>query len=168
LSIPEIIIIVLGMSFLMFLTIGQAKLLYRRHFKSYRIDIINYLEEKKLTLLDILYVRKEDWEVSPFTKPSKTKFSFLVITINGTLVKWNDKKYRIIETNEGKSIWLEIDTTYFKTTKLTFKNQKKSKNGLKNATIKNAIIKNVAENCPACGYGLSKFDKECPDCGLRF
>lgn len=162
-SIPEIIIIVLVISFILLLTIGQAKLLYRRHFKSYKTDIINYLEEKKLTLLDVLYVRKEDWKVSPFTKPSETKFSFFVITINGTVVKWNDKKYRIIETNEGKSIWLEIDTTYFKKTKLSFKNQKKSKNGLKNARIKN-----VTDNCPACGYGLSKFDIECPECGLNF
>ncbi|GAA3793042.1 hypothetical protein GCM10022271_26590 [Corallibacter vietnamensis] len=147
----------------MFLTIGQAKLLYRRHFKSYKPDILNYLEEKKLTLLDILYVRKEDWKESPFAKPSETKFSFLAITINGTVVKWNDKKYRIIETKENKSIWLEIDTTYFKKTKLTFKNQKKSRNKLKNI-----IINQVTDKCPACGYRISKSDNKCPDCGLNF
>ncbi len=64
---------------------------------------------------------KNDWKNSPFKKPERCGIGFGYIQINGAIVTWNDQKYKIIQTNKGKIIWLEIDTTYFKKPVLTFK-----------------------------------------------
>ncbi|OYX22579.1 MAG: hypothetical protein B7Z06_11460 [Flavobacteriales bacterium 32-35-8] len=168
-SIAEILLITVIFSFILFLTYEQVKLLYRRHLKSYTSEIENYLESQELTLLEILhYPRKEDWGTSPFPKPPKFRFSFLVIEINGTLANWNDQKYIIIRTNEGKSIWLEVDTTYFKKPKLTFKAGKEDKKIKSHTEFQDITINHVTENCPACTFKLDKSDNECPDCGLIF
>lgn len=153
---------------MLFLISEQVKLLYRRYLKSYTSEIENYLENQKLTLFEILYPRKEDWKISPFKKPSTFRFSFLVIEINGTMANWNEQKYRIIKTNEGESIWLEVDTTYFKKPKLTFKVLKEDKNPKSENGFQNITINHVKENCPACGFKLYESDTECPDCGLNF
>lgn len=162
----EILLIVIAVSFALFITVGQMKLLYRRHLKSYNFEIVDYLRNHKLTLQEVYSPRKEDWQNAPFKKPQRIKISLFVTTINGMLVIWNDQKYKVIQTNDGKTIWLEIDTTYFKKTKLTFRIVGKLKKSKNKSHHRN--VRRVTTSCPACGFHLIETDFECPDCGLNF
>lgn len=144
------------------------KVLYQRYLKSYEPEIANHLISYGLSFQAAYPPNSDDWENSPFRKPAKFQFSLLVTHVNGIMVSWNDKKYKIIETTEGKTIWLEIDTTYFKKPVLTFKDgiERKPGNIKDNPQYQN--VKNVSETCPACGFRLTENDFECPDCGLNF
>lgn len=167
LTVIEIIVIILAISFALFVMIGHLKTIYRRHLKTYRPDIKEFLENQNLTFQAEYYPNKIDWNNSPFEKPKRFRFRLLIITINGLPISWNDQRYKVIQTVEGKTIWLEIDTTYFKSPELTFKfsrtNQKKNKRSTRNDNV----VK-VQGKCPACGFKLAENDSECPDCGLNF
>lgn len=163
----EIILLVFAISFAIFITVGQTKLLYRRHLKSYRMEIETYLKSHGFTLEDSHSPNKNDWNNSPFVKPPVFRLSLVVISINGSPVTWTDKKYKIIETLEGKRLWLEIETTYFRKPILTFKFGKKEKPSRTQKLHSQNII-SVTEKCPACGQHLSENELECPDCGLNF
>ena len=126
-TIFEIIFIVLAISFAIFVTVGQMKVLYRRHLKSYQTEIENFLKGQGLSMQTVNSPTKNDWKNSPFKKPDRFGISLGYIQINGVIVTWNDQKYKIIQSNEGKTIWLEIDTTYFRKPVLTFKVGKNEK-----------------------------------------
>jgi hypothetical protein len=127
LTLLEIILIIMAISFAVFVTVGQIKVLYRRHLKSYKLEIENHLKNQGLTLQTVCSPTINDWKNSPFEKPQRVGISFFVIQINGVIVTWNDQKYKVIQTNEEKIVWLEIDTTYFKRPNLTFKIVRKMK-----------------------------------------
>ena len=167
-TIFEIIFILLAISFAIFVTVGQMKVLYRRHLKSYKTEIENFLKGQGLSIQTFNSPTKNDWKNSPFRKPDRFRISLGYMQINGVIVTWNDQKYKIIQTNEGKTIWLEIDTTYFKKPTLTFRAGKKRKSKKIKHSQQNENIKNVTETCPACGFRLTENDFECPDCGLNF
>ena len=167
-TIFEIIFILLAFLFAIFVTVGQMKVLYRRHIKSYQTEIENFLKGQGLSLLTVNSPNKNDWKNSPFKEPSRFGIRLGYVQINGVIVTWNDQRYRIIQTNEGKTIWLEIDTTYFKKPILTFRAGKKRKSTEMKNIQQNENIKNVTETCPACGFRLNENDFECPDCGLNF
>lgn len=158
----------MAISFAIFVTVGQMKVLYRRHLKSYQTEIENYLNGQGLSIQSVNFPEKNDWKNSPFKKPDRFSIGLGFIQINGVTVKWNDQKYKIIQTNEGKTIWLEIDTTYFKKPVLKFKTGKNEKSKKIKERSQNENIKNVTETCPACGFRLTEYDFECPDCGLNF
>ncbi len=163
----EFILLVFAISFAILITVGQTKLLYRRYLKSYKLEIETYLKSHGFTFEDAHSPDKNDWNNSPFVKPPFFRLSLFVVTINGTPVTWTDKKYKIIETYEGKRIWLEIETTYFRKPVLAFQFGKKGKAN-KSQKLHNRNIIAVTEKCPACGQLLSENDLECPDCGLNF
>ncbi|HPE56453.1 MAG TPA: hypothetical protein PK904_08650 [Bacteroidales bacterium] len=167
-TILEIIFILLGFSFAIFVTVGQVKILYRRHIKSYQTEIENFLKRQGLSLLTVNSPNKNDWKNSPFIKPGRFGIKLGYVQINGVVVIWNDQRYKLIQTNEGITIWLEIDTTYFKKPILTFRAGKKRKPTEMKNRQQNENIKNVTETCPACGFRLHENDFECPDCGLNF
>ena len=158
----KIILIVIVISFFIFINVGQIKLVYRRYFKTYDQEINNYLKTKNLKLISKEFPKNEDWKNSPFEKPKKFKISLLIIKINGVIVNWTYKSYYILNTNKNKSIWVEIATSYFQKPILKFKNGKKSRTKYN----KNLVL--VDEVCPACGYKLKESDHKCPDCGLNF
>lgn len=164
----ENLIIFPAISFAIFLTIVHLKTLYRRHLKTYNFEIENYLSINGLTLQNIYSPKEKDWKNSPFKKPEIFGFNFFVIKFNGAIVIWNALKYKVVQTNEGKKIWVEIKTTYFKKPILIFKIGEKSKTIKSKNHILNNNIRKVSEICPACGFHISEIDKECPDCGINF
>ncbi len=163
----EILLFIFGISFVIFITAVQTKIFYRRYLKSYKQEIYDFFTTHGLTVQDIYTPDKNDWTNSPFNKPPSFKLSLVIISINGSLVTWTDQKYKIIQTDKGQRIWLEIETTYFKKPKLTFKfgEKEKSSNSRK---LQNRSVHVVTDNCPACGTRINDRDMECPECGLNF
>ena len=126
-TIFEFIVLIFAFSFAILIMVGQTRLVYRRYLKSYKQEIESYLKKLGFTLEVTYSPNKNDWFNSPFVKPPTFKTSFLVVSINNMPITWSDKKYKIVQTSEGKKIWLEIETTYFKKPIFTFKFSKKEK-----------------------------------------
>lgn len=163
----ELTLAFVAIVFIIALTVGQLRLIYRRYLKSYKEEIGSYLNSRGLTL-DVAYTPTDyDWKNSPFEKPPLFRISFAIVTINGTLVTWTDTKYLVINTTQNRNIWLEIETTYFCKPKLTFKSRGKER-VRKWEKLQSANVIVVNDNCPACGQHLSANDMECPDCGLNY
>lgn len=162
-SVYDFLMIIFGLTIFVLLFIANFKLVYRRFLKSYKPEIEKYLKEHNLNLGTTYAPDNNDWEASPFKKPPSFSFGFY----NIVGLSWNDQKYRIIETNKGKRIWLEIDTTFFHKPKLTFRFGMKEKLD-KDTGFRNRNIVVVTNNCPACGCSQKEYDFECPDCGLNF
>lgn len=162
-SISDSIMIIFGILIFALLITAHFKLVYRRFLKSYSFEIDKYLKEQGQNYETIYSPTKDDWICSPFKKPASFSFSFFSIG----LLSWNDQKYKIIETDKGKTIWLEIATSYFQKPELTFKFGMKEKSTRKDCLqSKNIVV--VTDNCPACGYPLKGDIYECPDCRLNF
>jgi len=164
----EYLLITFAVAFAIFITVGQSILFYRRYLKSYKQEIEEYLKAQGLTLQSCDSPNEDNWKKSPFTKPSRSNFSLLLIHINGVPIVWKDQKYKVIISNEGKVIWLEIDTIYFKKPKLAFKYGAKRKSKQVEAKQQTENIRKVSDLCPACGFKLIESEYECPDCGLNF
>ncbi|PWG06914.1 hypothetical protein [Polaribacter aquimarinus] len=108
---------------IIYATYNQIKVIYYRNFKSFEIEIENFLESHNYQLIEKRNPNKEDWKKSPFEKPPNFKVTLSVIKINGLPVTWTDLKYKVIigkKENRTKQIWLEIKTTYFQKPKLNF------------------------------------------------
>ncbi len=118
----KIILTFIAVSLGLFLMIEQIKLITRRYFFGYNKEIDEYLKQNKLTFYDSRFPNNLDWKRSPFTKPNTSAISLSSnIKMMGIQVTWNKKEYKLIETQEGISLWLEISTTYFKKPKLVFR-----------------------------------------------
>lgn len=160
----DIVLTIIGSIFFLaviIFIIENIKLVYRRYLKSYAHEIEDYLKKHNLTLYIAYSPTKYDWQNSPFPEPKKFWISFS--RTRG--VRWYDTHYQVIHTNEGKVIWLEIETILFKKPTLAFKTTGKR---ISRRKRNSKGIKIVTNTCPACGFHLSENDMECPDCGLNF
>ena len=156
--------------FIAFFTYQQLRLINNRYIRSYKAEIDDYLKDKGLKFLDSSIPTIKDWSKSPFSKPSNFEVKFILLKLNGTFITWTKKNYLLIKAKKNETVnefWLEIVTTYFKNSKMTFKAANKSLNKKPKKTEKVEFV-NVGENCPACNFKISIKDAQCPDCGLNF
>lgn len=152
--------IIVGLAFIAF----AWKVILLGHFritKSYSVEIEEYLKKQNLRFKLLRKVEKTDWKNSPFKKPQNFKASIGTIKIGGIIIPMADVKYKIIETNENETIWLEIETLFLFSPKLSFKISPPEK-----AIKPREFGKQETFKCPACAYELMETDKKCPDCGL--
>ncbi|CAM3531696.1 hypothetical protein FLGE108171_01755 [Flavobacterium gelidilacus] len=144
----------------------QIQFIYQRYFKSYKNEIIAFLQNKDLELLEIAYPTENDWKNSPFEK-NKGLFKFYQIEI-GNFPFVVSKDFLIVIAFKGtskKKFWLEIRASPFQKPKFLFK-----ENGFVDTlkiSFKNNYIE-VLDKCPACGFKLKTSDLFCPDCELKF
>jgi len=119
-------------------------------------------------LQEVYYPNSRDWEGSPFQKPKLIKYSFLIIRFFGFYTSWSKDEYRVIVATDSKErpriIWLRVNTTFFSSPNLTFKEGKTKKQ----KTIKPENVITNFDHCPACNYALDRSNNVCPDCGLHF
>ena len=103
--------------------IVQVRMIYLRYFKSFHTDSIEYLSLRNLEFIASRKPNIKDWENSPFKRVKDFEISFVNITIAGVPVNFTTKKYRLItyrQKEKEKQLWLEIQTSFFKKTKLNF------------------------------------------------
>ena len=166
----ELIGYIFGGFCILFLIYQQARLIYNRYLRAYKIEIKSYLDNKGFEYKETLYPNEKEWSKAPFSKPPRFKVGFVLIKINGTFVTWTSKDYLIVQGQKKDKIqefWLEISTTYFRRPTLTFREGRSIRNK-ESETNKDIKFIKVGEKCPACGFKLSTIDKLCPDCGLNF
>ena len=123
-AMEDVILIIVIASLIVFVKFQQGRMFYLRSWKSFKTDISDYLESKNLEFVDSKHPDNIDWKKSPFQKPKGIQVKLAVIKINGVPVKWTDKQYKVVRyKNKGKekTMWVEIETTYFKKTKFNFK-----------------------------------------------
>ena len=161
-----LIFILIIFSFVFYILYNQLRLFYNRNLRTYKNEIRTFLESKNYVLVDTISPNDKDWQRSPFSKPVKFEFSFLLTHP----LNWNNTEYFKIIGNKGEKnqeFWIEINTTYFHKPVLTFKvGHKININDSENTYTENIII--VKDKCPACGFMLFNNEKICPDCGLNF
>jgi len=166
----ELIGYIFGGFCIAFLIYQQARLIYNRYFRTYKKEIREYMDKKGFEYVDSIYPNEKDWTKSPFSKPPKFKFSFVLNQINGTFVSWTNRNYLIITGQRKEKIqefWLEIVTTYFQKPNLSYREGRSIKSN-ESEINKGVNFVKVGEKCPACGFKLMTSDKICPDCGLNF
>jgi len=166
-GIGSILIIACVAVFFLFITYQQARLFINRYLRLYNSEIFDYLKSRGYKLVEIRYPNNLDWKGSPFKRPPNLKVSLLIITINGLIIRWNKKEYKLIvagkKNGTEKVFWVEIETQYFSKPEITIKEGRLVKGKMKKAQI----IK-IGNNCPACNFKIDIHDKICPDCGLYF
>jgi hypothetical protein len=153
--------IIFGIVFIALMWVG-FRLQYLRHFKSYIEEIKLHLEKRNLSFKTKRKPKRTDWIDSPFDEPPFIEINFITLRIGGIIMSAYDCKYYVIETSEGKSIWLKIETTFLKKPKLIFRDGLAPKPLRSNDEIGNQ----KTFQCPACNYTIIESDKACPDCGL--
>ena len=121
-ELPIIIILVIIIIF----SRSSILLLIRRHFKTYDEQILEFLKANGLNQTGRHKPTKADWQNAPFDKPPIISFSFIQIQFLGMHITSKDTRYEIIETNENKHVWIEINTRIFYPAKLNFKIEKSS------------------------------------------
>ena len=161
-----ILLILILFSIGIYVIFDQLRLIYNRYLRTYKKEIIGYLEKRNYTLVDTISPKKNDWQRSPFKKPTNFQFSFFYTT---PLI-WSKTEYlKIIgcKGEKNQEFWLEIYTSYFHKPVLIFKDGHKINNIEKNITERDNIVL-VKDKCPACCQKLLENENKCPECGLSF
>lgn len=150
----------------------QILIIRDRNFRSFEKEILNYLSQHSLDLIEIRIPTEIDWEDRCFDKPPMIQVSLVTVRIGGMMVNWSDKQYKVIEATDHQGrlvrVWLEVITTYFHKPILTFKKYRPSNffNPPKIGFDQN--VTTVKYVCPACGWKLDGSETQCPECELHF
>lgn len=141
---------------------AMVQFIYVRHGKTYLVEIEAYLSKHGLTLKEKRLPLRTEWSDGPFDKPPGIRVSIGTVTVLGYSMPMSDEKYYVIETNEGETLWLRIETMFLTKPILTFKSVEKP--------IPLRTKKDIGDQptalCPACSFLLIESDTICPDCGV--
>lgn len=128
---------------------------------SFTINIIDFLTEKKIGLIEIIEPTINDWKENPFNEKDSPFFTNIYYL---TVLK---HKIIIADDNDDISVfWLQSRLKLFKKSEINFKEStsKKYKIKLEDSISKNIYI--IKDHCPACGEKVTLLAKECL-CGLK-
>jgi hypothetical protein len=142
---------------------AMVQFIYVRHAKTYLVEIKAYLSRHGFTLKEKRLPLRTDWSEGPFKKPPAIRVSLGTVKVLGYSMPMSDEKYYVIETNEGETLWLRIETMFLSKPILTFKRVEKPIP----LRTKKDIGNQPTAPCPACSFLLIESDTVCPDCGLN-
>lgn len=139
-------------------------LMFWQEIYDYQKEINRYLRFRKLHFLKKWKPSDIDWKESPFDKPSNWSVGILTFSILGMRTSGSKLNgYWIIETKDGRRIWLEVKTAFGQKPILEFRKEKDPPP----LRTKAELINQKTYECPACSYIVLEGEKECLDCGLN-
>lgn len=110
--------------FILLIIFIQIRLLYFRYLKTYKSEMIAFLEKEGLQFVEFYYPKNENWQNCPFLKPKDFEVKVGVFKVNNLPITYTNKEYLILvgyDKFTTKDYWLEITTSYFKKPRLLFK-----------------------------------------------
>lgn len=114
------LLIIICLSLIALILLGGVRLFYLRFLKSYDEEINAYLASQHLTFAEKRKPKKEDWDTSPFERPSNFQFRTNTLKIFGIYIDPKDAAYYIIETQEKQRIWFKLETYFLAAPELSF------------------------------------------------
>jgi|GEM_PF-1757206 len=170
LSVVWFIIVLMGL--VIWLSYVQLRTMYDRHLRGYHQEIREYLISNSLKLVDIRYPNQFDWMDNCFPEPYISKVGGFMLQINDINPFMDHKQYKIVDaltdTDQRVRVWIEIDTSFFHSTKLKFKQKLVNTFFAPMENIPNEGSVTVTTKCPACGWTLDGSETQCPECELHF